>query len=179
MLKDESMLQELIGLQIFKSWNVFATRIFYFADLSCRNRSQDGDYRLALECPWRIEQYDRILVGSEDYGERATDNLEPDWNRSEMQWGHLQDQNLIALMGREKDHEIYTTNLELVVESVNTDPVGGFHLSLSGGYRLSVFPASSSATFNLEWQLSRRTGGLLTLAKGVLSESREGPAEIK
>ena len=136
------MLQEIVGLQVFKSWHVFATRMFYFADPRCKDQPENGGYRLALECPWRVEQYDRILVGSDDYGERATDNSDPDWNPSDMQRGHLQDQKLVEIMGEDRNGAIYNTQSELEVETAAIDSLGGFQLSMSGGYRISVFPFS-------------------------------------
>ena len=166
--KLQNILRELIGLQIFKAWNIFGTRIFYFAGADLGARTADGDYRLTLECPWRIEQHDRVVVGSEDYGLRADDNSDPDWNPTEMQWGHLQDQKLLEIFGKSRNGEIYNTRRELVVTSVKADTFGGFQLALSGGYALTVFPASVS---DMEWLLSRRAGGNVALTKGTLSES--------
>jgi len=162
----EGMLKELVGLQLFKSWNIFGTRMFYFAALGFENKADDGDYRITLECPWRIEQHDRIVVGSEDYGLRATGNSDPAWNPTDMQWGHLQDQKLEEILGESKNGAIFNTRSELVVESVKADSLGGFQLRLSGGYALSVFPAS---VVEMEWLLSRRAGGHLALANGSIS----------
>ena len=162
----ERMLKELVGLQLFKSWNIFATRMFYFAAPGFENQMDDGDYRLTLECPWRIEQHDRIFVGSEDYGLRSTGNSDPDWNPTDMQWGHLQDEKLEQILGESKNGAIFNTRSELIVESVKADSLGGFQVCLSGGYTLSAFPARGVA---MEWLLSRRAGGNLALANGSIS----------
>ena len=163
----ETTLNELITFQLFKSWNIFATRIFYFV-ASRQNQVGNGDYRLTLECPWRIEQGDRILVGSEDYWLRAEGNTDTNWNATDMQWGHLQDQLLERIMGEEKNGSIFNSGANLVVENVRADDLGGFQLGLSGGYVLSVFPSTGR---EMEWLFSRSAGGNLALTCGALSRS--------
>ncbi len=162
----ETLFKELTCLQLFKSWNLFATRMFYFAAPGFQNQDDDGDCRLTLECPWRIEYQDLVLVGSEDYGIRSEDNSDPAWNPTDMQWGHLQDQRLVELLGTERSGAIFNTGSNLIVESVAADNLGGFRLHLSGGYTLSVFPAGS---VDLQWLLSRKAGGNLALKGGDLS----------
>lgn len=163
----ERDLGELIGLQMFKSWNVFATRMFYFANAGLLDRKQDGDYRLTIECPWRFEWKDRIFVGSEDYAIRAEANRDPNWDPTGDQWGHLQDEKLSEIFGEERDGSIYNTGSHLLVESVTADDLGGFRLTLSGGCALCVFPASGH---QMEWLLSKRQGSNLALNNGVISE---------
>src|SRR5258708_1297986 len=107
--KIEETLKELVGLQLFKSWNAFGTRMFYFAVPGFQKKAEDGDYRVTLECPWRIEQDDRILVGSEDYGLRGERNLDPEWNPTDMQSGHLQDQRLAEILGESRNGAIFNT----------------------------------------------------------------------
>ena len=163
----EGALKGLIGLKLFKSWNVFATRMFYFVGPGFENTTDDGDYRLTLECPWRIEQADRILVGNEDYGLRSDSNSDPTWDPGEAQWGHRQDQRLEEILGESKNGAIFNTGTQLVVESVTCDALGGFQLHLSGDFMLSVFPASAAT---MEWMLSSRTRGNLALMNGELSQ---------
>jgi hypothetical protein len=166
-----SELGNLVGLQVFKSWNVFGTRMFYFAAPDSGTRPKDGDFRLTLECAWRIEHGDNIVVGCDDYGVRAVGNEDPSWNPREMQWGHLQDQKLEELLGEARGGEIFNTRSDLVVESVEADAVGGFRLGLSGGYVLAAFPGSIA---QIEWLLSRRAGGCLELMNGILNETEGG-----
>ena len=161
----EDSLKELIGLQLFKSWNIFGTRMFYFAAPNSKPLD-DGDYRLTLECPWRIEAGNRILVGWEDYGTRADDNSDPNWNRVEDQWGHRQDERLEAIFGETKNGVIHNKGDALVVEHATADGLGGFQLHLSGGYLLAVFPTSEA---DMEWLLSGRNGRHLSLMNGKLS----------
>ena len=166
----EDSLKKLIGFQLFKSWNIFGTRMFYFAAPNSKP-SDDGDYRLTLECPWRIEAGNRILVGSEDYGIRADDNSDPNWNRVEDQWGHRQDQKLEAILGEMTNGVIHNRGAAFVVEHAMADSLGGFQLHLSGGYLLAVFPTSEA---DMEWLLSDRNGGYLSLMNGKLSDRSKG-----
>lgn len=154
----------LIGLRLFKSWNVFATRMFYFAAPAQEVHNSDGEYALTLECPWRIEGLNQILVGSEDYGTRAEGNTDEAWE-PDMQWGQLQDQKLLELLGREENGAILNTRPDLIVESVEADSAGGFQLRLSGGYTLAAFPTTDN---DMEWLLKRREGGYVILMNGIL-----------
>lgn len=162
----ERALNEIKGLQLIKSWNVFATRMFYFAAPGTENREGDGDYRLTLECPWRIERPDGSLIGSEDYGIPADDNADPNWDPNS-QKGSLQDQQLAKLLGKTKTGEIINTRPDLIVQSIEIDSLGGFRLSLSGGYALALFPATDA---EMQWSLSRTAGGYSTLMNGEFSE---------
>jgi len=103
MTSRKSRIQErltgLIGLRLFKSWNIFATRVFYFARPGVLPLQEE--YRLAIECPWRIEGDDQIEVGSEDYCMPASDNLDPEWDPNS-QVGNLQDEKLQKLFGETK-----------------------------------------------------------------------------
>jgi hypothetical protein len=83
----EAAFKGLIGLSLVKSWNIYATRLFYFGPPGLHGG--DGEYRISLECPWRIERHadKQILVGSEDHGIRADGNSDPSWKPAEMQWG--------------------------------------------------------------------------------------------
>jgi hypothetical protein len=163
----QSRFAGLVGLQLFKAWNVFATRMFYFATRSAEARGNDGEYVLTLECPWRIEEADHILVGSEDYGVRAGGNTDEAWE-PDMQWGQLQDQKLRELLGKEEDGAIVSTRSDLIVESVEPDSGGGFRLHLSGAYTLAVFPTTDS---DMEWLLRQRGGGYLILMNGDVQGS--------
>jgi hypothetical protein len=157
----------LVGLQLFKSWNVFATRLFYFAFPGSVTRGDDGEFVLSLECPWRIEKLDQILVGSEDYGTRARSNSDEAW-KPDMQWGHPQDEKLKELLGKEEKGEILSTRSDLIVESVEVDAVGAFRLQLSGGYNLATFPSTGD---EMEWLLKQRNGRYLILMNGNLHGS--------
>lgn len=163
----ERTLGVLKSVRLFKLWNVYATRFFYFASPG-RDVADDGDYRLSIECPWRFERHGRILVGSEDYWLKADGNEDPDWSPTEAQSGHLDDQRLEEIMGETKNGSIFASKAALIVQAVQADDVGGFRLNFSNGYRLSVFPASGT---QMEWLFSYADGGNLALMKGSLSGS--------
>lgn len=101
----------------------------------------DGNFRLTVECPWRLELDDSILVGSEDYGTKADSNLDPDWDPTEIQSGHRQDEILARILGTEQNGTIVNTGNGFLVHATEADQFGGVTISLSGGYRLSLFPA--------------------------------------
>jgi hypothetical protein len=157
----------LVGLQLFKSWNVFATRMFYFSAPGSETRENDGEFMLTLECPWRIERLERILVGSEDYGIQARSSSDGAGD-PDTQSGQLQDEKLRELLGKEENGAIFSTRPDLIVESVEADSVGGFNIRLSGGYNLTAFPSTDS---DMEWLLKRRSGGYLILMNGNLQGS--------
>jgi hypothetical protein len=167
--KIEIVLSDLIGLQIYKAWSIRGTRLFYFAEPGS-GRAADSDHYLMLECPWRIERADEIVVGDEDFGESADGFAEPDLQLEDRSWWNLQNQKLSELMGMEDDGRIFNDGSDLIVESVSADAYGGFRIKLSGGYTLSVFPASCRT---MEWMLVSSSGRNFALMHGSVSESRK------
>lgn len=157
--------QVLIGLKIGKCSNIFATRLFHFCAVGSQAEPLNELYVLAVECPWRIEKANQILVGSEDYSVKATDNDDPTWEPG-TQVGHLQDQKLRELLGEFKNGEISNARNEFIVESIEGDALGGFRLGLSGAFVLSVFPSSGK---EMEWMLRRPPRSYLALMNGVLN----------
>jgi hypothetical protein len=163
-IKIERALAGLVGFQVLKVWNVFATSFFYFGPPGSTN--YDGEVWLELECPWRIDREGRMVVGSEDYGERAEGNTDLNWSAKDDQTGHLQQQKLEALLGGAMNGAVLNTTAQFVVEKVRADSVGGFQLYLSGAHILSVFPAG---TTGMQWLLSRRELGQVALMDSCLS----------
>lgn len=138
----ENALGTLVGLQLVSTWTAAATRTFEFSPAG----KPDGDpaFSLMIECAWRIETGTDILVGSEDYSLDAREIGENFENR--------QDELLFRLLGGNEPGGLTNVGLGLVVETVVADPWGGFQLSLSGGYRLVVFPTGSD---QIQWMLKR------------------------
>src|SRR5437868_14384786 len=100
-------LSVLIGLRLARSVNWCATRNFYFGRAD--TQIEDALYTVSLDCPWRIQRDDVILVGSEDYSERAEDNTDESWEAG-MPTGHLQNQKLAELFGELKGGSIVSTD---------------------------------------------------------------------
>jgi len=164
-------LSRLIGQTLLRSKNFCATRHFYFGDSSSKANAPELCYTLGIECPWRIQTDDLIVVGSEDYYEQAEGNTDQSWEPG-MPSGHLQDQKLTELLGELKDGDIVNTRSGFVVESVQADRYGGFRLGLTGGYALEVFPSSRK---RMEWIFTLPRGGSLMLINGALARSGRYP----
>lgn len=70
-------------------------------------------------------------------------------------------------MGAMREGAFYNHTSDLVVERTEADAVGGFRLSLSGGFVLAAFPATCEG---MQWLLSNPKDGSLSLMDGRLSE---------
>jgi hypothetical protein len=128
-------LRRLLGQKLQRSRKFFATRHFYFAEPGRVVGGGGSHFTLGLECAWRIQTREQIIVGSEDYYEPADQNTDPNWD-PEMPGGHLQDQKLVELMGELADGDIINRGRDLVVTSVDADVYGGLEIGLTGGYSL-------------------------------------------
>src|SRR5580700_9769584 len=119
-------LEAVIGERLLGSRNFCATRHFYFGKTALQMERGGSVFTVGLECPWRIRSAaGPILVGSEDYYERAHGNEDPAWEPGSTA-GHLQDQLLTNLLGTYRDGEIINAGSGFVVESILTDDSGGF-----------------------------------------------------
>jgi hypothetical protein len=115
-----------------------------------------GDFSLHIQCPWRLENTDRIITGRGDlYFSAQTgeyfDDLED--NDTYFEFGkNLQDKIIGELLqGFDPiTHSYLNTTKSLVVEKVDADNVGGATIFLSGGYRILLFPSSSKGE---DWRL--------------------------
>jgi hypothetical protein len=146
-----SALAVLIGLRMCIAKNTGDLRAFHFGRVQRTGATLSGEYALHLSCPWRIESTDTILTGSGDYYERADDNKDPAWEVG-MPWGTYQQQVLTMLLGGVDSQTgtlINNTDL-LEVEAIATDSMGGAIISLSGDYRLVLFPSSARGE---QWRL--------------------------
>jgi hypothetical protein len=160
-------LSRLVGHSLFKSKNFFATRHFYF-DGPAQDSREESFYTLAVECAWRFERAGVIIVGSEDYYEKADDNPDSSWEIGNPA-GHLQDQKLAELLGELREGDIYCSNDSFVVKSVEVDAAAGFRITFSGGDVFSVFPASNR---QMEYLLSRPGEPGLVLMNGELTVTK-------
>lgn len=161
-------LSRLIGQKLLKSRNFCATRHFYFGEPDLTWRLDGPHYTLGIECPWRIQTSDAIIVGSEDYYEQAEGSTDTSWEPG-AESGHLQDQKLAELLGELKDGDAINTRVELVVDHVVTDRYGGFQIGLSGGYSIVVCPCSRG---QMEWIFILPEGGSIMLMNAEAVRAR-------
>jgi hypothetical protein len=155
-LKDkiEQHLQHLIGLKLTSSSRAANMECLKFGDLLLERNSageefQIGEYGLHLQCPWRITDESKILIGWLDLYEPIDENAEYDenfdWDRPN---GNLRDSKI---------HELIKGK-DLLVTFVVADNFGGFDLLFNGKMKLSVFPAySKSDEYSEHWRLLSRT----------------------
>ena len=103
-----------------------------------------GQYALHVQCPWRIDGPEGIVTGRSDLwehisGKTMTDEWEPGTD------DNIQDVRISNLFGGydAKTHSHLNSSEWLVVERVQASDIGDLNVSLSGGYRLVLFPGGS------------------------------------
>jgi len=109
-----------------------------------------GEYALHIQCPWRLLHEGDIVTGSADYYEPA--EMDDEVDLQDGQAGNLQRKRLGETL---RSYDAATSSWingtgELVVESIVVDDFGGFEISLSGKFRLQVFPSGSRGEY---WRL--------------------------
>ncbi|HET9906022.1 MAG TPA: hypothetical protein VFQ23_05265 [Anaerolineales bacterium] len=115
-----------------------------------------GDFALHIQCPWRLENSEGIITGRGDlYLSAETGNYFDDDEEDDSfdkQGMNLQDRKMGELLqGIDPITGSYmnVTNF-LIVESIESDDFGEATIYLSGGYRLRIFPSSSTVE---HWRL--------------------------
>lgn len=96
-----------------------------------------GEYRLHVQCPWRIVQGAMITVASNDLYYAAGDDPFKDYG--DFDWDerpNRRDERMDALFAAWADNPP-------IVESVKSDVVGSLHISLTQQCTLDVFPSDS------------------------------------
>ena len=140
----------LVGLRLCMVCNTGNMKQFHFGEpWQYRNRPV-GQVVLHVQCPWRLERDVRTITGSADYYVPADDNTDSDWEAGEPT-GHLQDQLLRDVLGLEPgvaQRDGVETSL-IVLDAVSS-VIGEAAVTMSYGYRLLLFPASSRLE---EWRL--------------------------
>jgi hypothetical protein len=130
-------------------------RTFQFGDTSTRtNGGVVGQYALHVQCPWRLANDHSVITGSGDLYEPSEENAGPEEPLKQGKSGSFQEKVLRELFKGYDENTKQIVNLTtlLSVEEVHADLDGGFWLSLSGGYRLSVFPSGGEVE---AWRLFR------------------------
>lgn len=157
---------QLIGLKLQRCSNILGTRLFHFYSADSLAEDTDEVCTLVVECPWRIEHLDTIVVGSEDYGQ-ALDNLDPGLT-STSKPDDLQDQRLVEMLGAPPNGGALDEGRGLSVTAIDADAFGGFRVGFADDYFLAVFPASGR---EMEWMLRWRVRGYIALMNGAVAES--------
>jgi hypothetical protein len=148
-------LQPLLGLKLSIARLAADLRNFHFGEVRSVSGGRVGEYALHIQCPWRIEGPGGIITGRLDLWEPAKEDEDVDWDRwSYHQNENLQDARIAVLLGGydpETKSHINLTDL-LVVKEVAADDCGGATITLSGGYRLVLFPAGTRGE---DWRIFR------------------------
>ena len=152
----ESSLRPLIGLKLSIARCAADLRNFQFGDIRPADPGTVGEYALHIQCPWRIDGPAGIVTGRTDLwklpsGEYPPDDWEP------RHGNNLQDERIGRLLGGEDlatGAHVNHTDL-LVVERVWASDFGDVILSLSGDYRLVIFPSGSCGE---AWRIFRHGG---------------------
>lgn len=164
----KAALQEVVGLKLLRSRNLCASRLFYFGKpLDPAPIGRRSQFRLGLECPWRILKSGLIFVGSEDYYEESEDTQDPAWEPG-MPGGHLQDQRLVELFGELREGDVIITRPGFTVEGAQLDGYGGIRLDLGQDCILEVFPTSAK---RMQWIFTPPDGPSFVLMNGVVTRS--------
>jgi hypothetical protein len=164
-------LKGIVGLKLFGSRNFCATRHFYFGNATSQVGRDRSHYTLGLECPWRIRRSGLIIVGSDDYYEKAEGNDDPAWEPG-MPGGHLQDQRLAELLGELREGDIATTHPGFTVRSVELDECGGIRIELASDWVLEAFPDSVK---RMQWIFMSPDRPSFVLMNGVVNKCKKKP----
>lgn len=149
----EAALRPLIGLSLSIVRNAGSMINLQFGEPARYEGRLAGQYALHVQCPWRLTSETSLITGTHDFYHPADDNLDDEWQAGSP-FGHLQDQLLQnTFSGCEKEEKsLFVPAGAAVVQAVSADQYGGFELRLSGGYRLSAFPAAARGE---HWRLLR------------------------
>lgn len=137
----------LIGLKLSIARRAGDMRVFHFGGVTVAEdgRGSFGQFALHVQCPWRIEGPDGIVTSRTDLWQPADPDANIDWDTWDCDKDeNLQDLRIASLLGgydAATRSLIHATDL-LVVEGVDPDEYGG--ATISGGYRLVLFPSGSA-----------------------------------
>jgi tetratricopeptide (TPR) repeat protein len=149
----QQQFEPLVDLKLSIARRAGSMRNFHFGNIRHIDGGSIGEYALHIQCPWRIESAAGIVTGSQDLWQWAFAEHEPlGWDYED--GNSLQDVRLGELLkGYDNRTSSYVnTTDELVVENIQVTLYGDVTLFLSGGYRLTLFPAS---LFGEAWRLLR------------------------
>jgi len=142
----ETALRPLVGLQLSILQYAGNMRIFQFGETTSTARGTVGKYALHVQCPWRIQQADKIITASGDWYQRADGN-EADldsWDPG--RGGSVQELRLRALLNcpADESRSLVNTTGNYFVTEVAADDLGGCQITFSGDLLLVLFPCGST-----------------------------------
>ena len=162
----EEGLQSLVGLPLSIARDALDMKIFHFGPIRPHpsGRGTVGAYALHIQCPWRIVKNDQVVTGSSDRYLSAYEHVDDEDPRS----GNLQRVHLASLLQGYDAATKSLTNITdaLIVLSTASDGYGGADLSLSGGYRLQIFPDGSRGE---DWRFIKLQGRHLIVEAGQIN----------
>lgn len=152
-------LQKLVGLELTATARAADMRSFHFGELRMRRGKTVGRLALNVQCAWRVEGPGGVLTGRADLWEPTEalrgDDLER-WDHERD--GNLQDQRIAEWLGHQDPRAGACLDVAdpPIVLAARATPFGGAEIDLSGGYRLTLFPAGSAGE---DWRLFRPSDG--------------------
>jgi hypothetical protein len=108
-----------------------------------------------------------IIVGLDDYRERAEGNDDPDWEPN-MPGGDLQHQKLAELLGESREEGIATTHPGFSVKGVKLDECGDIQIEFESNCILEVFPDGSKS---MQWVFMCPNQPSFVLMNGVVNKT--------
>ncbi|MCT2347612.1 hypothetical protein M4D71_26045 [Niallia taxi] len=137
--KIKSQLVRLVGLKLQyagRTSNLFWLGIGDLVKINRRGRIEEtAEYALHIQCSWRITLGNKIIVASRDF---YSPNSQWDEKNEDFNWD---------IKGNNRFDERINTFIkdygQIEVLQVDSDEVGGLNVTLSGNYKLEVFPDSS------------------------------------
>jgi hypothetical protein len=141
----EAALRVLVGLRLQRTYHILDTRVFQFWPDS---REVGETYRLIVQCPWRLEELDHIVTGSEDARCESSESESTSESGASVASTSALGHHLAECWG--SDNEEGEVRDSLRISSVTADAIGGLRIGV-GPYTLAVFP---SGTVNEYWRLA-------------------------
>lgn len=158
-------LQLLVGLPLSIVRHAAETKGFHFGTIRPHRsgRGTVGEYVLHVQCPWRIVTESAVFTGTADRFIEPQEGSEV--NDDDHRSGNLQLVRIEALLKGFDDATKSCVNAtgQLVVTAATSDEYGGIDLTLSGGYRLQIFPDGSSGE---DWRFIEPGGDHVVIEGG-------------
>ena len=153
----QSTLDLLVGLPLCLIRKLLDKISFHFGEIRRPTTGGiSGEHILSVQCPWRIDEFEKIVTGYSDHWSRIDDREGAIWS-PDTGWlvhqGHALEQ-FVGPYHSEFDCFIVEKRA-LIVASAIAEPMAGIVLDLSGGVFLRVFP---SGAWGEQWRLMLPNG---------------------